>query len=305
MQADAGTDPLVTALKRNSLDDGPGIRTTVFFKGCPLSCVWCQNPEAKSPRQEIVYEAGNCTGCTRCMGVCANKAVSIRPDGAYPVDRQKCSLCGMCTNACRSQALRFAGTAYNVEALVEKLLLDAVFYKNSNGGVTFSGGEPALYPDYLSALAQKLKGRDIHLCLETCGFFDYRQFEKMLLPYLDLIYFDLKLFDREKHKEHCGACNDAILNNFESLLRGRRVKVLPRVPLVPGITTERDNLIAIREFLRKCGVEEIGLLPYNPLWLSKLAGMGAGAKYSRREWMNSGEKDRVKEIFKDFKFRNF
>ena len=300
---EAGKNPLVTALKRNSLDDGPGIRTTVFFKGCPLSCVWCQNPEAKSASQQIVHEAGNCAGCLECTRSCGNSAISIK--GAYPVDRQKCSLCGQCVNACRSGALSFAGTALDTDELVKKLLRDAVFYKNSNGGVTFSGGEPALHLEYLSALAKKLKESGIHLCIETSGFYDNERFEKQLLPFLDLVYFDIKIIDREKHKKYCGVYNDAILLNFETLFSGKKVKVLPRVPLVPGITTERDNLTAIRDFFQSCGVEEIALLPYNPLWLSKLPGLGAAAEYDRSDWMTRSEKDDVKEVFKDFRFRNF
>ena len=300
-----GAYPLITALKRNSLDDGPGIRTTVFFKGCPLSCVWCQNPEAKSSRQELTYDERNCTGCSRCMDTCVNKAVSIGADGSYPIDRQKCLLCGECVRACRSEALRFAGTAYDAEELAQKLLKDEVFYRNSNGGVTFSGGEPTLHLDYLSTLAKKLKEHDIHLCLETCGFFDYGQFEEMLLPYLDLILFDIKIFNRETHRKYCGAYNDSILKNFKSLYLGKKVKVLPRIPLIPEITAIAQNLIAIRDFFRECGVEEIWLLPYNPLWLSKLSSIGVSSDYSCTEWMDSSEKDIVKEIFKEFKFRNF
>ena len=303
--------PLITTLKRNSLDDGPGIRTTVFFKGCPLSCVWCQNPEALSASQEIVYESKNCTGCSRCMQACGNQAVCLRPDGAYPIDKQKCRLykggppCGQCVGACGEQALRFSGTAYEADELVKKILIDAAFFKNSNGGVTFSGGEPGLYIEYLSVLAQKLKENGIHLCIQTCGLFDDERFEKKLLPYLDLIFFDIKIFDREAHKKYCGVYNDAILRNFETLFNKRKVEILPRIPLVPGITTDKNNLTAIRDFFNKCGVKKIGLLPYNPLWLSKLFSIGVNSGYNHAEWMKNDEKDEIKEVFKDFEFRDF
>ena len=251
------------------------------------------------------------------MQSCGNQAVSIHPDGSYPVDRQKCKLssaerlsgaeplCGQCVSACTSHALRFAGTAYTIDELCQKLLKDAVFYKNSNGGVTFSGGEPTLHLAYVSALAQKLKESGIHLCLETCGFYDNERFERELLPFLDLVYFDIKIFDREKHKKYCGVYNDIVLRNFEALFSKKTVKVLPRVPLIPGITTEKENLIAIREFFQRCGVEEIGLLPYNPLWLSKISSIGAMEKYNHAEWMTNGEKDEVKAIFREFRFRDF
>ena len=303
--AEAGADVLITALKRNSLDDGPGIRTTVFFKGCPLSCVWCQNPEAKSPLQQIAWEAENCAGCLCCMQACAGKAINIQSGGAYPIEKQKCDLCGACVSACKTQALRYAGTVYQTERLVQLLLKDRVFYKNSGGGVTFSGGEPTLHLKYLSHLAQELKKNDINLCIETCGYFNYELFEKELLPFLDLIYFDIKILDRETHKKYCGVYNDVILQNFEALFRGKKIKILPRIPLIPDITATRENLSAIRDFFYKCGVEEIGLLPYNPLWLSKLSSIGAAAGYSRAEWMQAGDKDEIKEIFKEFKFRNF
>ena len=296
---------LITSLKRNSLDDGPGIRTTVFFKGCLLSCVWCQNPETKSPFQQIVYEAADCIGCSRCMQICSSGAVKIQPGGSYPVDKKKCKLCGECIGVCQPHALRFAGTEYTVEELCQKLLKDEVFYKNSNGGVTFSGGEPTLHMAYLSELAAKLKENGIHLCLETCGFYDSECFEKKLLPFLDLVYFDIKIFDSENHRKFCGVNNENILHNFEVLFRGKKTAVLPRVPLIPGITTGRNNLLAIRNFFQYCGVKEIGLLPYNPLWQSKLASINVSPEYKRSEWMTSEEKDEVKEIFKDFSFRDF
>ena len=311
-----GSNILITSLKRNSLDDGPGIRTTVFFKGCLLSCVWCQNPETKSPFQQIAYDAADCVGCAQCVQACSNKAVSIHQDGRYPVDRKKCrltrgeqptgeQLCGQCISACESHALRFAGTAYTVDELCGKLLKDEVFYRNSNGGVTFSGGEPTLHMAFLSELARKLKENNIHLCIETCGFYDGECFEKDILPYLDLVYFDIKIFNNENHRKYCGVNNDNILHNFEALFRSKKAEVLPRIPLIPGITTSRDNLFSIRSFLKHCGVKEIGLLPYNPMWLSKLPSINAASDYNHAEWMTGREKDEVKEIFRDFTFRDF
>ena len=270
-----------------------------------MSCVWCQNPETRSPFQQIAYDAADCIGCFRCMQVCGNQAVKIQPDGSYPVDRKKCGQCGKCIGVCQSHALRFAGTAYTADELCQKILKDAVFFKNSNGGVTFSGGEPTLHMAYLSELAGKLKENGIHLCIETCGFYDNESFEKKILPFLDLVYFDIKIFDSENHKKYCGVSNDHILQNFEVLFRNKKVEVLPRIPLIPGITTDRDNLIAIRNFFKHCGVKEIGLLPYNPLWLSKLPGINASLDYKRAEWMTADEKNEVKEIFRDFTFRDF
>ncbi len=204
--------PLITALKRNSLDDGPGIRTTVFFKGCPLRCVWCQNPETKRSAQQISYEAQDCTGCQSCVQACRNNAVLIQADGSFPINQHNCTLsgvladasvqfrdtgagylpvcsredsapcAGLCVHACPSEALRFTGKTYSEDELVKSLLKDVVFYKNSGGGVTFSGGEPTLFLAFVSGLAARLKAEGIHLCLETCGSYQRESFEQQLLP---------------------------------------------------------------------------------------------------------------------------
>jgi pyruvate formate lyase activating enzyme len=239
------------------------------------------------------------------MNACAASALRLKPDGSYPVDRGACKLCGACVCACPSGALRFVGTAYDVEALCKKLLRDEPFYRNSGGGVTFSGGEPTLHSDYVSALAKLLKKNGIHICIETCGLYERRRFEETLLPYIDLICFDIKLYDREKHRRYCGVPNDTIIENFKALCKNGAVALLPRIPLVPGITADEENLKEIRSFLRECDVKELGLLPYNPLWLSKLKSIGVEPEYGFDKWMRAEEKERVKEIFKGFVFRDF
>jgi pyruvate formate lyase activating enzyme len=299
------TYPLVADLKRNSLDDGPGIRTVVFMKGCPLSCVWCQNPETKSSQQQIVYEADKCIGCGECMNACMKGAMEIKEDGSYPVDQEICQLCGKCIDACLAQALHFAGTAYSPEQLYKKLIRDEVFYKNSHGGVTFSGGEPTLHMSYLAEVAQKLKERNILICLETCGFYNRERFNRELLPLIDLVYFDIKIHDRDRHIKYCGVYNDIILENFAALYSSNKVKVLPRIPLIPGITMEESNLLAISDFLRNCRVKEIGLLPYNPLWLSKPQTIGMDREYEQSEWLKKEEKEIIKNIFREFSFKDF
>lgn len=304
MSEDIYKNAYVVDIKRNSLDDGPGIRSVVFFKGCPLTCVWCQNPETCSRAQEIVYEAENCIGCQECMKSCKYGAINIRPDGAYPIDAKKCIQCGDCTDACITKTLRFVGKHYTVNELVKYLLRDRVFYKNSGGGVTLSGGEPSLNMEYVSELAARLKEEGIHICIETCGAYPREKFEKLLLPYLDLVFFDIKIFDEEDHRKYCGASNKNILENFRAL-KAAGVNVLPRIPLIPDVTATEKNLREIRAFLEECGVNELGLLPYNPLWQSKLKTIGQTARYTRAEWMSKEEKDAVKRIFEGFKYRDF
>ena len=162
-----------------------------------------------------------------------------------------------------------------------------------------------MHMSYLSETARLLKEQNIHICLETCGFYDQERFEKELLPYLDLVYFDIKLYDRAQHERYSGASNEVILSNLHKLFGSHSVRVVPRIPLIPGITMEEDNLLAIRSLFIDCGVKEIGLLPYNPLWLSKPKTLGISIEYDRSNWLDQEEKDKVKAIFQGFVYRNF
>lgn len=293
-------DPLIINIKRNSLDDGPGIRTVIFFKGCPLSCVWCQNPEAKRRDQEIKYNREDCIKCETCVKVCPNKAINMELE--YPIIKERCDLCGECINSCDYDGLTFTGHQYAIDELVDIIEKDIIFYKNSNGGITLSGGEPTLYPDFLNKLLRKVKEKGIHVCLETSGYYNPKEFEDKILPFVDLIYFDLKIFNSELHEKYCGVKNTKILENFEVLIN-QKIDVLPRIPLIPEITTKPDNLKAIAKYLKSLNIKSIGLLPYNPLWLSKIKTLGREISYSRSEWMTKKEKEEVMDIFKEFKFK--
>ncbi len=297
--------PLVVDLKRNSLDDGPGIRTVVFFKGCPLDCVWCQNPETKSAGPQISYDPADCLGCGRCTDTCDAAAIRITPDRRYPVDTESCLLCGACTEACPTGALRIVGREYSADELCGKLLVDEVFYGNSGGGVTLSGGEPTLHMDFAAELARKLKERGINLCIETCGMYDGERFREELLPWVDLIYFDIKLFDSAEHEKYCGLPNEIIVENLGFLLGEAREKVLPRIPLIPGITATTENLSAIKTFLLEHGADRIGLIPYNPLWLSKTRDIGIEPAYTRAEWLSREEKGEIRTALRGLSFRDF
>ncbi|MFW6113673.1 MAG: glycyl-radical enzyme activating protein, partial [Actinomycetota bacterium] len=207
-----GKDPLILDIKGNSLDDGPGIRTVIFFKGCPLSCVWCHNPESKRTGPEISFDAGECIGCDSCIGVCERGALS-RSNPVF-IDRDKCDLCMRCVDECPAQALSSVGRSMMVEGIVEEVEKDLPFFKTSGGGVTLSGGEPTLFMDFASRLLRLLKSLSVHTLVETCGYFDYLDFKTSLYPYLDLIYYDLKLYDPEEHRKYCGVPNKKILENF-------------------------------------------------------------------------------------------
>lgn len=296
-------NPLIVNIKRNSLDDGPGIRTAIFFKGCPLSCVWCQNPETKSSSQEISFDKENCVKCKKCLEVCSNNAISL--SYKYRIKRNKCNLCGNCIHVCQNDALNFAGKYYDIEELYEKLLQDKPFYDNSGGGVTFSGGEPTFHIDYLNKLLKNLKKDNIHVCLETCGYYNRENFNNLILPYLDLIYFDLKIFDPDIHKKYCKVSNERIFQNFEELINYNKVEILPRIPLIPKVTATKDNLLKLANYLKVKNIKKIGLLPYNPLWICKSETLGKKAEYTHSNWLNQKEKKVIKEIFSGFEFRDF
>jgi pyruvate formate lyase activating enzyme len=255
--------PLVADIKRHSLEDGPGIRSVVFFKGCPLRCVFCHNPELQNLDRELVFSVGRCIRCGSCVAACPEHASSL--ERGDRIDRPRCNDCGECVIACPSSALAYVGRSYEIGELVEVLLRDQAYYRESGGGVTLSGGECTMFPEYLEALACALKGEGTHLLVETSGEFDGAWFIDRLLPLVDLIYFDLKIADAEVHRRHTGRGNRRIWENLALLLQQSAERVEVRIPLVPGITATPENLSTLGQRLRALGVRRAILLPYNPL----------------------------------------
>jgi len=294
--------PLILEIKGNSLDDGPGIRTVVFFKGCPLDCSWCHNPESKTCQVELSYDAKQCIGCGACVDSCPQGAIS--KNHRFFVDRRVCQLCFTCADNCPSGAMSKAGRQIDMNDLLTQVMRDKPFYLTSGGGVTLSGGEPTLHMDFLSELLRHLHQNDVHTLLETCGHFNFNQFEQKLSPYIDTIYMDLKLFDPGEHEAHCGVGNQLILENFERLLelsRSGMFELLPRTPLVPGITDKKENLGAIAGFLKAHGVQQAKLLSYNPTWHAKVSMMGKdnplADQAEMNAWMSTEDIQNCKDIF--------
>ena len=292
----------ITNIKRNSLDDGPGIRTVIFFKGCPLSCVWCQNPECKLLNQEISYNSDDCLKCNICSEICPEDAIDSSLD--YPIVIQNCNYCGKCITHCNTKALKFVGTYYTVKELIDTILIDKPFFENSNGGITLSGGEATYQLPFLHTFLKQAKSNNLHVCLETCGFFNKKAFFERVFPFIDLIYFDLKIFDEKLHMKYCGVSNKKIFENFTALLKSKSVEILPRIPLIPKITLNDKNLNQWANYLENLGIKKIELLPYNPLWHSKVYSLGKSQQFTHSEWLNAREKEKTLKIFSAFEFRD-
>lgn len=295
------TEPLILDIKCNSLDDGPGVRTVVFFKGCPLSCVWCHNPESKSQTVELNFNKVECIGCNSCIKACNMNALNT--SNKFFVDRDKCNLCFKCVDVCPAKALTMAGKNATINDLFEKILSDKVFYDISGGGITLSGGEVTLFPSFAGEVLEKCKHHNINTLIETCGAFNYAQFEKKMLPFIDIIYYDLKIFDADSHKIYCGASNEVILKNFEKLYEHSKrhpLTLLARIPLIPNITDTSQNLTSIANFLKNLGVRKAQLLPYNPTWYPKNDAIGHETHESiknSRAWQTKEKVDECKKIF--------
>ena len=267
--------PLIFDVRRGSTEDGPGIRTAVFFKGCNLGCAWCHNPESIDPGEEIGFFAQHCIACGDCEKVCPEAA--CRVDNPGRIERRLCTRCGACADACPAKALRRIGRSYPVEELMELLLMDAPFYHASRGGVTLSGGEPTLCMEYAGDILQRLQEHAVHTAIETNGFFAWDEFRETILPYVDLVMMDVKVIDPLKHPAFTGASNAAhelIIENLRRLAGEYRSRLLARVPLIPGFTAETGNLEGIAALLRSLGLERYALLPYNPTWFHKAAAIG-------------------------------
>jgi pyruvate formate lyase activating enzyme len=287
--------PLIVDVRPNSLDDGPGIRTTVFFKGCPLACVWCHNPEAIRSGPEIAFFEDDCIACGECIPACSLNALGRGP--AVEFKRANCNVCGACAEVCPTGALRKVGRYWDPAELLAYLLRDRLFYRNSGGGVTLSGGEPTVFPDYAERLLSGLRDAGVHTLVETCGVFRLETFRDHLLPHLDQIYYDIKFVDERLHERHTGRSNGVILENLEALAVLAPGRVLPRVPLVPGLTATRDNLRAIGAFLRRLGFAEARLLPYNPLWAQKATAVGRRTGYWHQAWLSREEQEACERAF--------
>jgi pyruvate formate lyase activating enzyme len=295
----------ILRIQRMSTEDGPGIRSTVFFKGCPLACVWCHNPESTSPKGQIHWEKTRCIGCRSCIEVCIKGALAATETGMV-IDRSACDSCDACVQACPSTAMQIYGEACEVNDLVREVLKDKAYFQTSGGGVTLSGGEPTMQSLFVKELLSTFKQGGVHTALDTCGQCPWETLEA-LLPHTDLVLYDLKEINAERHKEFTGISNARILENLVQLRRFMKEHSLPgelwiRTPLIPGCTATPENLQGIGTFIKEHlepSVSRWELCTFNNLCIHKYEGLGIQWDFRKAALLFRDEAERFASLAKE------
>ena len=261
---------LVFNIQKFSIQDGPGIRTTVFMKGCPLKCLWCSNPEGISSEPEIMTHDAKCIGCGKCAEICPIDAISFTENGRT-INWDRCNHCLECAKVCPAKSIEVKGEYKTVDEVFEVAAQDEPFYRNSGGGITVSGGEALLQWKFVSEFFKKCKQADFHTTLDTTAYCQWEHMEKVL-EYTDLVLFDLKNLDPEKHKEKCGVDNKLILENLEKT--SKKTKLWLRIPLIPDYNDSESDMQHIGELARRINVDKVSLLPYHEYGRQKYPRLG-------------------------------
>lgn len=271
----------ILKIEHMSLENGDGIRTTVFLKGCPLRCIWCHNPEGQNQKRELLFSREKCVLCKKCGSVCEKKLHRFE-SGVHTVLPVGCDGCGSCAEACVYGALSLAGRKMTENEVIAEVMKDRIFYEKSGGGMTLSGGEPLFQPEFSYSLCKIAKNEGINVCVQTCG---YGKTEDLisLSSVCDTFMFDIKETDPEKHREYTGRDNKSIIENLAALSKTNRRLILT-CPLIPGLNDRNDHYREIAALGNKYGIEKIILHPYHPLGISKLIRLGRDVQYDNPEF---------------------
>jgi pyruvate formate lyase activating enzyme len=299
--------PLIFDIKRYAINDGPGIRITIFLKGCPLSCKWCHNPESQSVVAQKLYTEKNCIGAQDCIKVCPENALTLTPKGIV-TDYAACTLCGLCAEACPTKAMEMSGKMYSVEDLMEIIEKERIHIDHSGGGVTFSGGEPLMHPGFLLKMLKACGDAKLHRTVDTCGFADTKTILAVAKE-TELFLFDLKLMDSSNHKKWTGVNNKLILENLRILAEsGANINI--RIPFIRNVNTDHNTISEMAKFIAKlnrnrCGSEtaspiSVNILPYHNIAANKYNKLGGKYLELNMAEPTEEEQNRAVSIFGNF-----
>lgn len=285
---------LIFNIQKFSVHDGPGIRTTVFFKGCPLRCLWCHNPESQNTKKEMLYDRDKCVLCGTCEKVCPKKAIKIEND-VLTTDMNKCDFCGECVINCMYGAREIVGKEYTVDEVMKVVLRDKIFYDESGGGVTVSGGEPLMQIDFVEELLKRLKEENVHTAVDTSGAISFEILERAA-KYTDLFLFDLKVMDDEKHIEYIGTSNKNIIENLKKLAKIHN-NINIRMPIIEGVNADVSHIEKVLELIEGLNIKKVNLLPYHDIAKHKYKKLGRTYEEAKMSKPSDEKMNSFKDMF--------
>ncbi|QUH27903.1 glycyl-radical enzyme activating protein [Vallitalea guaymasensis] len=289
-------------IERFATEDGEGIRTVVFLKGCELRCKWCANPESQEFRREILFKKAPCTNCGRCIEICNQKAIDLREEFGFITNASLCNYCERCVDYCVNNARCVVGMDMSVDELIKEVLKDIEYYKMSGGGITFSGGEPLFYSRFIKECSKKLKEYNITTLVETCGYIDNKNM-KEICDYSDYIFYDIKHMNSEKHKELTGKDNKLIIDNLIWLSNNYKGKLSVRYPYIPGCNDDTDSIKQFLDFIQTLdNIREVVFLPYHRLGMPKYEGLGRKYEMGDMKSLTTSDLQCISHMFKDYDF---
>ncbi|MDD5496974.1 MAG: glycyl-radical enzyme activating protein [Atribacterota bacterium] len=292
------TDGIIFNINKFAIHDGPGIRSTVFLKGCPLRCQWCHNPEGWLTQPEIIFDEQKCIKCYQCLSYCPQQAITLKNDYPY-TDKQKCQLCGNCVTICLGKAREIIGYKVSSKEVMTEIKKDLIFYEESDGGVTFSGGEPLLQIDFLSELLYLCQQEGISRAVDTCGYAPWSHLER-IIPLVDLWLYDLKVMNEQRHLEYTGVSNQLILENLKRLSQ-KSNNIELRIPLIPGVNDDKEEVEEMAKLINSLNIGKVSVLPFHRMGLDKYTRLGLKTEMKATTEPSAEYLEKIAQLFNRFK----